>query len=146
MATATALDATTAVLTAIRTAILADGTLSSTLAGSLQVMTAAPSSYPAPFISMDVRSNDWSTATEDGQEIFVDLNVWTQPASLTPEMASNRTIMDRLRQILHTATLSLSAPFHAVQCRVENQIGPYEDPDGATMHGVVSLRLLVDHT
>lgn len=146
MATATALDAVTAALTGVRTALLADGTLPGLLGDGLKIVTGAPSSYPCPYISVDARANDWSTATEDGQECLIDLNVWTQPPTQTPETGLGRQIMALCRQILHTAALSLPSPFHCVQCRVENQIGPYRDPDGTTLHGVVSLRILVDHT
>lgn len=145
MAASDPLDASTAALSAVRLALLADSWLNTTLAGTLKIVTGAPSSYPTPFISMDVRSNDWSTATEDGQEVLIDLNVWTQPASQTPETATGRAIMAKCRTLLHTAALSLTAPFHLAQCRVDNELGPYEDPDGATLHGVVSLRLLIDH-
>jgi len=146
MAASDPLDATFAVLAAIRAALLADATLNSTLAGSLKVMTGAPSSYPCPFISMTPHAADWSTATEDGQEVVIDLNVWTQAASQTAETATGRTIMASCRALLHTASLSLAAPYHTVQCRVDNQVGPYLDPDGATLHGVVTVRVLVDHT
>ena len=139
-------DATYAALAAVRTALLADATISSTLAGPLQIVTGAPSSYPTPFISMAPQASDWSTATEDGQEVVIDLNVWTQAASQTAETATGRAIMARCRSVLHTASLSLAAPFHCVQCRVDNEVGPYMDPDGATLHGVVTVHLLVDHT
>lgn len=54
-------------------------------------------------------------------------------------------IMGHVRRILHTANLTLSAPYHAVLCRAINQIGPFHDPDGATIHGVVTVRVVVDH-
>jgi hypothetical protein len=146
MTASAAADAVFATLAAIRTVLLADSTLSGWLAGDLKIVTAAPSSYPAPFISLAPRANDWSTATEDGQEVVVDLNIWTQPLSQTPETANGRSIMGRCRELLHTAALSMASPFHCVQCRVENEVGPYQDPDGATLHGVVTVRVLVDHT
>jgi hypothetical protein len=125
--------------------LLADVTLAPMLVG-LQVVTEAPAAHPTPYISMALRSRDWSTATEDGQEVMVDMNVWHEPASQTPETATAAAIMGHCRRILHTEELSLAAPFHAVQARVDNMLGPFRDPDGATLHGVVSLRVLVDHT
>jgi hypothetical protein len=116
--------------------------LSGILAGN-KVMTLAPSSCPTPYISIAHRSNDWSTATEDGQEVLLDLNVWHQPDSQTPEPGTARTIMALCRQTLHTADLTLTAP---VLIRVTNEIGPFRDPDGATLHGVVSVRALIDHS
>lgn len=144
MAAGTASDATYALKAAVRTALLADSTINSALVG-LKVVDDAPAGHATPYISIDTRSNDWSTATEDGQEIFLDLNVWAQPASQTPETGTARDIMASVRRVLHTASLSLAAPFHSVLIRVENMIGPYRDPDGTTLHGVVSIRALTDH-
>jgi hypothetical protein len=131
-------------MTAVRTALLADATLPGLLAG-LKIVDKAPSSHPTPYISMNVRSADWSTASEDGQEFHIDLDVWHEPSSQTPETGTARQIMAIVRSTLHTATLSLASPYHAVLIRVENEVGPFRDPDGATLHGVVSLRALVDH-
>lgn len=142
---ASPLDATYAVKAAVRTALLANATLASALAG-LKVVDLAPSSHPTPYISIETQSSDWSTATEDGQEIVLDINVWHQTASQTPETATARDLMGQVRKALHTAPLSLAAPFNCVQIRVENMIGPYRDPDGMTLHGVVSVRALVDHS
>jgi hypothetical protein len=57
-----------------------------------------------------------------------------------------RQIMERVRVILHFATLTLGAPARCVLCQVINSVGPMLDPDGSTLHGVVSIRALVDHT
>lgn len=145
MAAADASDATFAVKAAIRALILADATLAAALKGQ-KVVDDAPSSHPTPYVSFDTRSNDWSTASEDGQEVLIDINVWTQAASQTPETAAGRDIMASLRRVLHTANLTLASPFHSVLIRVENMIGPYRDPDGTTMHGIVSVRVLADHS
>lgn len=144
MTAGTALDATYALKAAVRAALLADSYLNSTLVGT-KIVDDAPAGQATPYISIDTRSNDWSTSTEDGQEILLDLNVWTQAASQTPETGLGRDIMAAVRRALHTASLSLAAPFHSMLIRVENMIGPYRDPDGTTMHGVVSIRALSDH-
>lgn len=142
---ASPLDATYALKAAVRTALLANSTLSNTLVG-LKVVDLAPSSHPTPYISIETQSNDWSTSSEDGQEIKLDINVWHQATSQTPETGTARDLMGLVRQTLHTASLSLAAPFNCVLIRVENMIGPYRDPDGMTLHGVVSVRALVDHS
>jgi hypothetical protein len=144
MAAGTASDATYALKAAVRTALLADSYLNSTLVG-LKVVDDAPASHATPYISIDTRSNDWSTSDTDGQEILLDLNVWSQPTSQTPETATGRDIMAAARRVLHTAVISPASPFHAVLIRVENMLGPFKDPDGTTMHGVVSIRALTDH-
>ena len=144
MAASSPLDATVALRTAVRSALLADGTLSAALVGQ-KIVVDAPSSHPTPYIQIASRSNDWSTATEDGQEFFLDLHVWHQPASQTPETGTARDLMSRVRIVLHTAALSLTSPFTLMQIRVDAMIGPYLDPDGTTLHGVVSVHAFVDH-
>jgi hypothetical protein len=139
------LDSTFAVLKAIRTALLSDATLGPMLAGS-KVLTEAPHGHATPYIQMTTRSNDFSTASEDGQEVAVDLHVWHEPGTQTPETGTAREIMGHIRRILHTAALALDAPFNAVQCRIGTIIGPYRDPDEAVLHGVVEVRVLADHT
>ena len=144
MASSTAMDATFAIKAAIRAALLADATLNAALQG-LKIVDDAPSSHPTPYISFAVRSDDWSTATEDGQVVNIDLNVWHQPSTQTPETGTVRDLMGRVRTLLHTASLTLDAPFHCVQIRAGEMVGPYRDPDGATLHGVVTVRSLIDH-
>ncbi len=144
MAASAPLDATFALKAAIITALLADSGINATLVG-LKIVDDAPSSHPTPYISIDTRSNDWSTGDTDGQEIILDLSVWHQPPSQTPETATARNLMTAIRKALHTASLSLTAPFTMTQIRVDNMIGPYRDPDGTTLHGVVTVRALVDH-
>jgi hypothetical protein len=145
MTASDASDATFTLKKAIRNVILADATLNAALVGQ-KVVDEAPSSHPTPYISMETSSDDWSTATEDGQEFFIDLHVWTQSVKQTPETATGRDIMASLRRVLHTATLSLSSPFNSVLIRVQGMNGPFRDPDETTLHGVVSIRVIVDHT
>lgn len=145
MAKNDALDATYAIRAGIRTALLANTTLNSVLAGQ-KVVDLAPSSHPTPYISLETTSEDFSTATEDGQELSIDVNVWHQPSSQTPETATARDIMAEVRKTLHTAALSLASPYNLVLLRVTNMVGPFRDPDGMTLHGVVTVRALVDHS
>jgi hypothetical protein len=145
MAASQPLDAGSSLIAAVRSALLANSTLAGLLKGQ-KIVSLAPSSHPTPYIKIADRSYDWSTADTDGQEVLLDLNVYHQPDSQTPEAGTARTIMALCRQTLHTADLSLAAPFHCVLIRVTNEIGPFRDPDGATLHGVVSLRALVDHS
>jgi hypothetical protein len=138
------LDASYATKAAIRTALLANATISAALQG-LKIVDLAPSGHATPYISLETQSVDFSTATEDGQEITVDVNVWHQPSSQTPETATAREIMGEVRKTLHSASLSMDAPYILVLMRVTNMLGPYRDPDGMTLHGVVTVRALVNH-
>lgn len=145
MTAAAALDATPALTKAIRGALIGDATLAPLLAGN-KVMVRAPSSAPTPYIELDVRDQDFSTASEDGQDFSVLVHVWHEPNSVTPETGTAMAIMGHVRRILHTASLSLDAPFNGVLCRVQSRVGPFTDPDTAVIHGTLIVRALVDHT
>lgn len=145
MAKSDALDASVAIRSAIRTALLANTTLASVLVGH-KVVDLAPSGHATPYISLATSSDDFSTGTEDGQEFTIDVNVWHQPPSQTPESATARDIMAEVRKTLHTAAINMSSPYNLVLLRVTNMIGPYRDPDGMTLHGIVTVRAIVDHS
>lgn len=145
MAKGDALDATYAVKAAVRSLLLSNATLEASLVG-LKIVDLAPSGHSTPYISLEVASEDFSTGTEDGQEFTIDVNVWHQTGSQTPETATARNIMAEVRKTLHTAILVMDAPYNNVLTRVTNQIGPFRDPDGLTLHGIVTVRALVDHS
>lgn len=145
MTASAALDATPAILKAIRNALIADATLGPLLAGN-KVMVRAPSSCATPYIDLDVREQDYSTATEDGQDFTVLINVWHEPSSVTAETATTMAIMGHVRRILHTASLTLGAPYHCVLIRVQARVGPFHNPDDAVVHGTVLVRAVVDHS
>lgn len=145
MTASVAADAAPSLLKGVRNALLADATLPGLLAGN-KVMVRAPSSAPTPYIELDVRDADFSTATEDGQDFTVLCHVWHEPSSVTPETATTMALMGHVRRILHTATLPLDAPFNNVLTRVLSRQGPYHDPDSAVIHGIVVVRAVVDHT
>jgi hypothetical protein len=140
----TALDATAALLKGVSAVLLDDATLNPLLAGN-KIMVRAPSNALTPYLELDIRATDWSTATEDGQDFSITVHVWHQPPSQTPETGTAMALMGHVRRILHCAALALDAPFNLVLCRVQMQRGPYNDPDGSTLHGVVMVRAVVDH-
>jgi len=145
MSSRDALSAKFTLIKGVRALLLADATLPPLLNGN-KIMARAPSSAPTPYIEIDARSTDYSTATEDGEEIQLTLHTWHENASQTPETATAQAIMGHIRRILHNAAPTLDAPFHCVLLRVENDNGPYQDPDGAVMHGVTQVRAIVDHS
>jgi len=139
-----ALDALPALLKGLRNALIADATLSPLLAGN-KVMVRAGSSAPTPYIELEPRQQDYSTADTDGQDFQILAHVWHEPASTAPETATCMAIMGHVRRILHTATLALDAPFNNVLTRVQSAVGPFHDPDAAVIHGTVIVRAVVDH-
>ena len=144
MTASAALDGGAALLKAVRNALVGDATLNPLLAGN-KVMVRAPSSAPTPYIELDLRCADFSTASEDGQDFTLVVHVWHAPSSVTPETGSTLAIIGHVRRILHTAALTMDAPFHCVFVRVFSSIGPFHDPDSAVIHGMVTVRAVVDH-
>jgi hypothetical protein len=145
MAAKDSLDATKKTLKAIRSALLSDGGLQSLMAGA--IFTAPPSNTKAPFVTMNVASiADWSTGSEDGQAFTIDVHAWDQPQGQVPNVRPTYDALERIRSVLHFATLTLDSPFHAVMCMCTNQVAPYIESDGSTVHGVATFRIIVDHT
>ena len=138
------LDSTVPVMAAIRAALLSDAALSPLISG---IYDRAPTPARGSYLTIgDTSADDWSTATEDGQDHMIDVHVWTQPTSQTPETSTPRALMGHVRRILHNATgLTIAMPFNLVTIRVTHQLGPMLDPDGATLHGIVTVRVAVDH-
>lgn len=137
------MDSTIALMKSIRSALKADTTLASLIT---DVYDRPPTKAVCPFLTIgDIGSKDWSTSNTDGQEHAVDVHVWTQPTSQTPETLINRQIVARVRSVLHFSTLAIDSPYSITLMQVVSQVGPMEDPDGATLHSVVTVRALVDH-
>lgn len=139
-----AADATAAVLAAVRSRALSDAELVAELASVSSVYDAPPEAAATPFVTLNaVAWSDWSTDTTDGQEFTLDLHVWQE---LPDRAAICRRIMRRLWTLFEFQPLPAAAPFRVVLSQVVASIGPLRDPDGLTLHGVVSLRVLTDHT
>lgn len=141
----TVVDPTMAYMEAVRTVLLADSAIRA--AGVLEVLDRARPNMKTPFITLGATSDlDWSTATEDGIQLRMDVSIWDSSPSQTPETRRSREIIARVRALLHTATLTLAPPAHHVLTRVTAVVGPMLDPDGFTLHSVVTVTALLDHT
>lgn len=139
-------DATNAVLAAVRVALLADPDILASLASPASVYDRPPQECPVPFVVIGEASfQDWSTADGEGQDIRLDVHVWDESASQTPDIARCKALMRRIRDVLHFRSLALAAPFHAVLCQVTARVGPLIDPDGISIHGVLTVNVLTDH-
>lgn len=140
----TSLDSTIALMTAVRSALLADAPLSALITG---IYDRAPDKAKGNYLTIgDASSVDWSTATEDGQEHTLDIHVWSQKPSQTAETAEARAILGHIRRVLHNATgLTIAMPFSICTLQITHQIGPYLDPDEKTLHGVATLHAEIDH-
>lgn len=140
-------DATIAVMTAIRTALLADPAILALLATPTSCFDLAPENAPAPFVTLGQTSyQDWSTADTDGQAVTLNIHCWDESPSTNPETTRCRLMMRHARRILHFASLNLPAPHRSVVMQVTNRVGPLFDPDGISIHGILTVQALVDHS
>lgn len=138
-----ATDSTRAIMIALRTMFLAD---SGFTALTTQVFDRVPQKTQGTWVTIgDVASSDWSASDVYGQSFVVDVNVWYQPTSQTQETQKARQVMEVIRRLTHFQPLTLSAPHHCTLMFVQSTTPVMLDPDEATLHGVVSLRLLVEN-
>jgi hypothetical protein len=139
------MDATIAVLTALRTTLKADSSL--VALGITEVYDRPSPEQAGPYLTMGaVRYDDWSWADSDGQEFRIDFTAWDHAPGQVIDTLRCRQVMDRVRVVLHYASLTLTSPYRSVLVQAINSIGPLQDPDGAQIYGVVTIRALVDHT
>lgn len=136
------MDATVALMAALRARLLADGELPA-ITG--KIFDRPPANEATPYLTIGETSyEDWSTSDTDGQNIRVDIGVWQEPAGADPDTRVVRALMGHVRRIVHLAPLDLGA-HNLVLVRVERAVGPMLDPDGYTLHGVVTVRALTGH-
>lgn len=97
----------------------------------------APQNAAYPYAVLgDDTAVDWSTKTEDGQEITVTIHCWSRKAA---SMVECKQMMAALYAALHKAEFSVSGQ-DLVSCRFDfGQV--IEEPDGQTFHGVARYRL-----
>lgn len=137
------MDATVSLLTAIRAALLADPAIAGS--GAEVLDTFAPPGAPGAYLTMLTRDEDWSTSDTVGQTIGVEIHVWTTPGASTvpdiPDTSLCRTLIAAARRALHHVPLTLTGA-HLVLIRVTGSTGPTLDPDGATLHGVITTSSL----
>ena len=90
-----------------------------------------------PFINIgDDTITDYSTKDLDGGEITMTLHIWSQYKGAK----ETKQIMDRLHEILHDSSLSVSG-FNLINSRFEFS-DILRDPDGVTRHGVMRFRVI----
>ena len=91
-----------------------------------------------PFIALgEETAIDYSTKDLDGGEFTINIHVWSQykGAKQTKE------IMDRIHDLLHDSSLSVSG-FNLINLRFEFS-DILRDPDGVTRHGVMRFRAII---
>lgn len=139
----TAVDRTVEVMTAIRTAMLADASIAA-LVGT-RVYDTAPEKVASPYMTIgDVGYADASSSDSEAQDLEMDVHCWDIPADRAnaKNTANVRALMGHVRRVFHDLALAVTGR-NVVVCRVTRTIPIVSDADA--MHGVVIIRVLAGH-
>jgi hypothetical protein len=155
-------DATTALLTAIRAALVADATLAGivgtdTRSGAVKVFSRPPAHIAMPFVTFgDTSQREFSTSDTYGQEIIVDVHCWAMrqaDGNQSPATGTARQMMGRIETLLHMQpdtsgdrpTITV-AGFNLIIAVVTGRSQLMLDPDGETNHGFVTVSARIGHS
>ena len=125
-----------ALQTTVYSTLSNDNTLTNTLGAGVFDEVVENASYP--FVALgEETAIDYSTKDLDGGEFTINIHVWSQykGAKQTKE------IMDRIHDLLHDSSLSVSG-FNLANLRFEFS-DILRDPDGITRHGVMRFRAII---
>lgn len=87
----------------------------------------------------DEQTSDDGNSCEDGWEVFTDTHVWSRPT--TGSKAEAKSIVAQIVPVI-VQPLTVSG-FRVLSARLEST-RTFWDPDGLTVHGVISTRYLID--
>lgn len=120
---------------ALFTKLNSDNTLTDTLGAA--VHDDVPASITYPFINIGADSVlEYGEKSSDGGEHTVVIDIWSQYKG----SKECKQIMDRIHDLLHDSSLSVSG-FNHINSRFEFS-DILRDPDGVTRHGVMRFRVL----
>ena len=125
-----------ALQTTIYSTLSNDNTLTNTLGAGVFDEVVENASYP--FVALgEETAIDYSTKDLDGGEFTINIHVWSQYKG----SKQTKEIMDRIHDLLHDSSLSVSG-FNLANLRFE-----FSDilrfPDGITRHGVMRFRAII---
>ena len=82
-------------------------------------------------------------ADTEAQSLVFDVDVWDRYA-LGTDLSRPRLLMGHVRRLLHLQPLSVPG-CNLVLLRCTGAKGPMRDPDGVTLHGIVTVTALAGH-
>ena len=125
-----------ALQTTIYSTLNGDNTLTNTLGAGVFDEVVENASYP--FVALgEETAVDYSTKDLDGGEFTINIHVWSQYKG----SKQTKEIMDRIHDLLHDSSLSVSG-FNLANLRFEFS-DILRDPDGITRHGVMRFRAII---
>jgi|TARA_R100000231_G_scaffold113462_1_gene84258 hypothetical protein len=125
-----------ALQTTIYSTLSSDNTLTNTLGAGVFDEVVENATYP--FVALgEETAIDYSTKDLDGGEFTINIHVWSQYKGAK----ETKEIMDRIHDLLHDSSLSVSG-FNLANLRFEFS-DILRDPDGITRHGVMRFRAII---
>ena len=125
-----------ALQTTVYSTLSNDNTLTNTLGAGVFDEVVENASYP--FVALgEETAIDYSTKDLDGGEFTINIHVWSQYKG----SKQTKEIMDRIHDLLHDSSLSVSG-FNLINLRFEFS-DILRDPDGVTRHGVMRFRAII---
>jgi len=125
-----------ALQTTIYSTLSGDNTLTNTLGAGVFDEVLENATYP--FVSLgEETAIDYSTKDLNGGEFTINIHIWSQYKG----SKQTKEIMDRIHDLLHDSSLSVSG-FNLVNLRFEFS-DILRDPDGVTRHGVMRFRAII---
>ena len=125
-----------ALQTTIYSTLSNDNTLTNTLGAGVFDEVVENATYP--FVALgEETAIDYSTKDLDGGEFTINIHVWSQYKGAK----ETKEIMDRIHDLLHDSSLSVSG-FNLANLRFEFS-DILRDPDAITRHGVMRFRAII---
>ena len=125
-----------ALQTTIYSTLSSDNTLTNTLGAGVFDEVVENATYP--FVALgEETAIDYSTKDLNGGEFTINIHVWSQYKGAK----ETKEIMDRIHDLLHDSSLSVSG-FNLANLRFEFS-DILRDPDGITRHGVMRFRAII---
>lgn len=138
-----ATDPISGLIEAVRLTLIGEPTIRAIV--GLRVYDRAPADAAFPYITLfEVTATDESSSDSDAEAVTLDVHVWTRPDDRSPATRQNRDLMALIRAALHNRRPPIVGR-NLVLLQVTARRGPLSDPDGVTLHGIVSARALVGH-
>ncbi len=116
---------------AVYAALVADAAVGALIADRIYSLV-VPQNAAFPYVVIgETSSSEWDTKDTDGMEQRVTIHTWSRYRGASEALR----IMGALVDALDSVALAV-ASHTLVDLRFDNAIGPLQDPDGNTMHGV----------
>lgn len=128
---------------AIFAALSADAGVKAEIGDPARVYANPPPGAVMPFVTLsEVSAGDWSTVSWYGREILFDVHAWGEMNAAAGGRIKLLAVMDACEMALRTRPTGLTGHRLGLLRFLSSRV--LLDPDGRTLHGVISLRALTN--